>query len=124
MFWGLDKKLTQRKHFTSVNWNISFSKYIRILEPYFEKYDAEYSMLQQKMKEILDDANSAANTAKKTAADNDKSWLGCVAAEWAMRQAVEAAEQSVTWLGNYQKEACQLQQDNKGFAFDVTGKYS
>merc|ERR1711920_794852 len=35
------------------NWNISFSKYIRILEPYFEKYDAEYSMLQQKMKEIL-----------------------------------------------------------------------
>jgi len=49
----LDKKLAQRKHFPSVNWNISFSKYIRILEPYFEKYDAEYSMLQQKMKEIL-----------------------------------------------------------------------
>merc|ERR1712003_580390 len=53
VFWGLDKKLTQRKHFPSVNWNISFSKYIRILEPYFEKYDPEYSMLQQKMKEIL-----------------------------------------------------------------------
>jgi len=53
VFWGLDKKLAQRKHFPSVNWNISFSKYIRILEPYFEKYDPEYSMLQQKMKEIL-----------------------------------------------------------------------
>merc|ERR1711866_38080 len=53
VFWGLDKKLAQRKHFPSVNWNISFSKYIRILEPYFEKYDAEYSMLQQKMKQIL-----------------------------------------------------------------------
>merc|ERR1712139_280020 len=53
VFWGLDKKLAQRKHFPSVNWNISFSKYIRILEPYFEKYDHEYSMLQQKMKEIL-----------------------------------------------------------------------
>merc|ERR1712012_876658 len=53
VFWGLDKKLAQRKHFPSVNWNISFSKYIRILEPYFEKYDAEYSMLQQKMKEFL-----------------------------------------------------------------------
>merc|ERR1711953_103067 len=50
---GLDKKLAQRKHFPSVNWNISFSKYIRILEPYFNKYDDEYSMLQQKMKEIL-----------------------------------------------------------------------
>merc|ERR1712085_244798 len=53
VFWGLDKKLAQRKHFPSVNWNISFSKYIRILEPYFEKYDAEYSFLQQKFKEIL-----------------------------------------------------------------------
>merc|ERR1711967_217643 len=53
VFWGLDKKLAQRKHFPSVNWNISFSKYIRILEPYFEKYDTEYSFLQQKFKEIL-----------------------------------------------------------------------
>merc|ERR1719504_65721 len=53
VFWGLDKKLAQRKHFPSVNWTISFSKYIRTLEPYFEKYDPEYSTLQQKMKEIL-----------------------------------------------------------------------
>merc|ERR1739845_196388 len=53
VFWGLDKKLAQRKHFPSVNWNISFSKYIRILEPYFERYDPEYSFLQQKFKEIL-----------------------------------------------------------------------
>merc|ERR1712228_233022 len=53
VFWGLDKKLAQRKHFPSVNWGISFSKYIRILEPYFERFDAEYAMLQQKVKEIL-----------------------------------------------------------------------
>merc|ERR1712176_874350 len=53
VFWGLDKKLAQRKHFPSINWNISFSKYIRILEPYFEKFDAEYQTLQQKVKEIL-----------------------------------------------------------------------
>jgi len=53
VFWGLDKKLAQRKHFPSVNWNISFSKYIRILEPFFEKYDPEYGFLQQKFKEIL-----------------------------------------------------------------------
>jgi len=53
VFWGLDKKLAQRKHFPSINWNISFSKYIRILEPFFEQYDPEYQMLQQKMKEIL-----------------------------------------------------------------------
>merc|ERR1711901_11833 len=53
VFWGLDKKLAQRKHFPSVNWNTSFSKYIRILEPFFEKFDPEYAFLQQKMKEIL-----------------------------------------------------------------------
>lgn len=53
VFWGLDKKLAQRKHFPSVNWNISFSKYIRVLETYFEHYDPEYQYLQQKVKEIL-----------------------------------------------------------------------
>merc|ERR1719191_971069 len=53
VFWGLDKKLAQRKHFPSVNWNISFSKYIRTLEPYFEKYDPDYATLQQQMKQIL-----------------------------------------------------------------------
>ena len=29
MFWGLDKKLAQRKHFPSVNWLISYSKYTK-----------------------------------------------------------------------------------------------
>jgi len=53
VFWGLDKKLAQRKHFPSVNWNLSFSKYIRILEPFFEKFDPDYQFLQQKFKEIL-----------------------------------------------------------------------
>merc|ERR1739848_413397 len=58
VFWGLDKKLAQRKHFPSINWTISFSKYIRILEPYFETYDAEYSRLQQSVKEILQTEDS------------------------------------------------------------------
>jgi V-type H+-transporting ATPase subunit A len=54
VFWGLDKKLAQRKHFPSINWNISFSKYIKVLEPDFAKnFDKDYGSLQQKMKEIL-----------------------------------------------------------------------
>jgi V-type H+-transporting ATPase subunit A len=54
VFWGLDKKLAQRKHFPSVNWNISFSKYIRTLTPFFEaNFDPEYARLQQEIKEIL-----------------------------------------------------------------------
>ncbi|KAJ6611812.1 ATP synthase alpha/beta family, nucleotide-binding domain-containing protein [Mycena sp. CBHHK59/15] len=36
VFWGLDKKLAQRKHFPSVNWSLSYSKYTKVLEPYYE----------------------------------------------------------------------------------------
>merc|ERR1712003_388636 len=53
VFWGLDKRLAQRKHFPSVNWNISFSKYIRVLQPFFAEKDRDYDHLQQSMKEIL-----------------------------------------------------------------------
>jgi len=53
VFWGLDKKLAQRKHFPSVNWSISFSNYERQLESYFDKFDNEFSMLRTKFKEIL-----------------------------------------------------------------------
>lgn len=37
VFWRLDKKLAQRKHFPSLNWLYSFSKYAPSLEPYYEK---------------------------------------------------------------------------------------
>jgi len=35
VFWGLDKKLAQKKHFPSVNWNISFSKYERTINAWY-----------------------------------------------------------------------------------------
>merc|ERR1712048_1038370 len=41
VFWALDKSLAQRKHFPSVNWNTSFSKYLEVLTPYF---NAEYAV--------------------------------------------------------------------------------
>jgi len=53
VFWGLDKKLAQRKHFPSVNWNISYSNYDRVLEDYFNKYDPEFMKVKTKIKEIL-----------------------------------------------------------------------
>ncbi|KAL7316499.1 H(+)-transporting V1 sector ATPase subunit A [Mucor circinelloides] len=53
VFWGLDKKLAQRKHFPSVNWSLSYSKYMKVLEPYYEKNDPEYIHLRDKCKEIL-----------------------------------------------------------------------
>ena len=53
VFWGLDKKLAQRKHFPSVNWLISFSKYARALDDYYDKHFAEFVALRTKVSEIL-----------------------------------------------------------------------
>ncbi|KAL0095468.1 V-type proton ATPase catalytic subunit A [Phycomyces blakesleeanus] len=53
VFWGLDKKLAQRKHFPSVNWSLSYSKYMKVLEPFYEQSDPEYISLRDKCKEIL-----------------------------------------------------------------------
>ncbi|CAG0878533.1 unnamed protein product [Darwinula stevensoni] len=53
VFWGLDKKLAQRKHFPSVNWLISYSKYMRALEEYYDKNFPEFIPLRTKVKEIL-----------------------------------------------------------------------
>jgi len=53
VFWGLDKKLAQRKHFPSVNWNISYTKYMRVLEPFFNNIDSDYSKLRSKARLIL-----------------------------------------------------------------------
>lgn len=46
VFWGLDKKLAQRKHFPSVNWLISYSKYTKALEPFYDTFDSEFLALR------------------------------------------------------------------------------
>jgi len=53
VFWGLSKTLAQRKHFPSVDWNISYSKYLKILDPYYEKESAGFIELRTRAKEIL-----------------------------------------------------------------------
>ena len=49
VFWGLDKKLAQRKHFPSVNWLISYSKYMRALDDFYEKNYPEFSSFRTKV---------------------------------------------------------------------------
>ena len=53
VFWGLDKKLAQRKHFPSVNWNISFSNYDNALNDFYSKHEPEFMGLREKMRQIL-----------------------------------------------------------------------
>jgi len=61
VFWGLDKKLAQKKHFPSVNWSISFSKYEKPLKIYYDnhkqystylKYVAQFSKILQEEKAL------------------------------------------------------------------------
>jgi V-type H+-transporting ATPase subunit A len=57
VFWGLSKPLAQRKHFPSVDWLISFTKYMQVLEPYFNERDSEYSELRRQAQSILQSEN-------------------------------------------------------------------
>lgn len=49
VFWGLDKKLAQRKHFPSINWLISYSKYMRALDDFYDKNFVEFVPLRTKV---------------------------------------------------------------------------
>jgi V-type H+-transporting ATPase subunit A len=53
VFWGLDKKLAQRKHFPSVNWSISFSNYDRSLEKFYQSYDPDFMKFKSTIKQLL-----------------------------------------------------------------------
>jgi len=53
VFWGLDKKLAQRKHFPSLNWLLSYSKYLRALDPWYDANYPEFPPMRTVVKEIL-----------------------------------------------------------------------
>ncbi|KAG7225022.1 hypothetical protein INR49_014477 [Caranx melampygus] len=76
VFWGLDKKLAQRKHFPSVNWLISYSKYTRALDEYYDKHFPEFVPLRTKAKEILQEEEDLAEivqlVGKASLAETDK----------------------------------------------------
>jgi V-type H+-transporting ATPase subunit A len=76
VFWGLDKKLAQRKHFPSVNWLISYSKYTAALEPFYESFDAGFLPARTLAREVLqkeDDLNEIVQlVGKDSLAESDK----------------------------------------------------
>jgi len=76
VFWGLDKKLAQRKHFPSVNWNLSYSKYTKVLESYYDSTEPGFVELRTRTKEILqkeEDLSEIVQLVGKSAlGENDK----------------------------------------------------
>merc|ERR1719251_617727 len=69
-------------------------------------------------------AASAAVDAKEAADSSDEAWYKCDLEEQRKRQAIEAAAEHLTSSKSSEQAACQLQQYNKGFSFDATGKYN
>jgi V-type H+-transporting ATPase subunit A len=53
VFWGLDKKLAQRKHFPSVNWLISYSKYEKHLSKFYEDFDSDFISIRTRVRVCL-----------------------------------------------------------------------
>jgi V-type H+-transporting ATPase subunit A len=56
VFWGLDKKLAQRKHFPSINTSLSYSKYTRTLDKYYEKDYPDFPRLRDRIRQLLSDS--------------------------------------------------------------------
>ncbi|GME76046.1 unnamed protein product [Ambrosiozyma monospora] len=75
-FWGLDKKLAQRKHFPSINTAISYSKYTNVLNKYYDDSYPEFPTLRNKIKEILSNAEELEQVVqlvgKSALSDSDK----------------------------------------------------
>uniref|UniRef100_G3MSX8 H(+)-transporting two-sector ATPase n=1 Tax=Amblyomma maculatum TaxID=34609 RepID=G3MSX8_AMBMU len=76
VFWGLDKKLAQRKHFPSVNWLISYSKYTKALDDYYERNFPEFVALRTKCQQILQEEEDLSEivqlVGKASLAETDK----------------------------------------------------
>lgn len=76
VFWGLDKKLAQRKHFPSINTSISYSKYTGALNKYYEGNYPEFPVLRDRIKEILSNAEELEQVVqlvgKSALSDSDK----------------------------------------------------
>ncbi|KAE8211122.1 hypothetical protein CF319_g4144 [Tilletia indica] len=75
-FWGLDKKLAQRKHFPSVNWDISYSNYVNALEPHYEKTYPDFTQYRSTCKSLLQKDSELAEivqlVGKSALGENDK----------------------------------------------------
>ncbi|ONH69838.1 V-type proton ATPase catalytic subunit A [Cyberlindnera fabianii] len=76
VFWGLDKKLAQRKHFPSINTSVSYSKYTNVLNKYYDGNYPEFPVLRDRIKEILSKAEELEQVVqlvgKSALSDSDK----------------------------------------------------
>lgn len=70
VFWGLDKKLAQRKHFPSLNWLTSYTKYESVLIPFFNNLQPGYKNLRATARQILQVEDSLQETVQLVGKDS------------------------------------------------------
>jgi V-type H+-transporting ATPase subunit A len=70
VFWGLDKSLAQRKHFPSVDWTRSYSKYTDQLSGYFDEQHEGFNNRKKKFLEILQEEGVLNETVRLVGKDS------------------------------------------------------
>ena len=70
VFWGLDKKLAQKKHFPSVNWNISFTKYERALAAFYAEIDPDFIRNIAAARQVLQEEKNLAEIVQLVGKDS------------------------------------------------------
>jgi len=53
VFWGLEKKLAQKKHFPAIDWNMSYTKYERHLQAWYSQRDPPFPSYVSTFKKCL-----------------------------------------------------------------------
>ena len=70
VFWGLDKKMAQIKHFPEVNWLLSTSNYIPYVDKYYNThYDKQFSRYRDRIKAVLDEEEQLNKIVKNVGKD-------------------------------------------------------
>lgn len=83
VFWGLDKRLAQRKHFPSINTSLSYSKYTTTLDKWYEKEYPDFPRLRDRIKQIISKSEELDQivqlVGKSSLSDDDKITLDVAA---------------------------------------------
>lgn len=70
VFWGLDKKLAQKKHFPAVNWSISFTKYERALAAFYAEVDPDFIRNIATARQVLQEEKNLAEIVQLVGKDS------------------------------------------------------
>jgi V-type H+-transporting ATPase subunit A len=73
----LSSHQAQRKHFPSVNWLISYTKYERALSPWFQDFDSDFLAIRTKTAEILQAEEDLTEIVQLVGRDSLVSSLDC-----------------------------------------------